>query len=92
MLLKAGVRIYRYRAPDVLHSKCFTVDDEVAVFGSSNMDIRSFSLNLEITLMLLGPDMVAELMRVQDSYRAESVELTLGNGRAASRSAAGSTT
>ncbi|GAA1497130.1 cardiolipin synthase [Paeniglutamicibacter kerguelensis] len=78
VLLKAGVRIYRYRAPDVLHSKCFTVDDEVAVFGSSNMDIRSFSLNLEITLMLLGPDMVAELMRVQDSYRAESVELTLG--------------
>ncbi|MFJ6418060.1 cardiolipin synthase [Paeniglutamicibacter sp. NPDC091659] len=77
VLLKAGVRIYRYRAPMVLHSKCFVVDDEVAVLGSSNMDMRSFSLNLEITLMLLGPDMVAELMRVQDSYRAESVELTL---------------
>ncbi len=77
VLLKAGVRIYRYRAPMVLHSKCFAVDDEVAVLGSSNMDMRSFSLNLEITLMLLGPDMVAELMRVQDSYRAESVELTL---------------
>ncbi|MFF5791879.1 cardiolipin synthase [Paeniglutamicibacter sp. NPDC012692] len=77
VLLKAGVRIYRYRAPDVLHSKCFVVDDEVAVFGSSNMDMRSFSLNLEITLMLLGRDMAAELMRVQDSYRAESVELTL---------------
>ncbi|MGL3807015.1 cardiolipin synthase [Paeniglutamicibacter sp. R2-26] len=78
VLLKAGVRIYRYRAPNVLHSKCFVVDDQVAVLGSSNMDMRSFSLNLEITLMLLGPDMVAELMRVQDGYRAGSVEMTLG--------------
>lgn len=76
-LLKAGVRIYRYRAPQVLHSKCFVVDDELAVMGSSNMDMRSFSLNLEITLMLLGREVVAELMRVHDSYRAESRELTL---------------
>jgi cardiolipin synthase A/B len=43
-LLKTGVKIYLYPAPFVLHSKHFSVDDDVAVIGSSNMDIRSFIL------------------------------------------------
>lgn len=77
VLLKSGVRIYQYPAPMVLHSKCFTVDDEVAVMGSSNMDMRSFSLNLEITMMFLGSDLVNELGKVHDGYRAVSKELTL---------------
>ena len=48
-LLEAGVRIYLYPAPYVLHSKHFTVDDDVAVIGSSNMDMRSFALNYEVS-------------------------------------------
>ncbi|MGJ9403026.1 cardiolipin synthase [Arthrobacter sp. KK5.5] len=76
-LLSAGVKIYRYPAPMVLHSKCFTVDDEVAVFGSSNMDMRSFSLNLEVSVMLIGAEAVAEVTQVQDVYRAASRLLTL---------------
>ena len=51
-LLRAGVRICLYPAPYVLHSKHFTVDDDVAVLGSSNMDMRSFALNYEVSLML----------------------------------------
>ena len=47
-LLEAGVRIYLYPAPYVLHAKHFTVDDDVAVIGSSNMDMRSFALNYEV--------------------------------------------
>ena len=76
-LLKAGVKIYRYRRPMVLHTKCFTVDDEVAVFGSSNMDMRSFSLNLEISLMLLGSRAVGEVKKVQDAYKEKCTLLTL---------------
>jgi len=76
-LLEAGVRIFRYRAPMVLHTKCITVDEEVAVFGSSNFDMRSFSLNAEITTMLLGRDSVRELGAVMDGYEAESTLLTL---------------
>ena len=41
-LLEAGVRIYLHPAPCVLHSKHFSIDDEVGVLGSSNMDTRSF--------------------------------------------------
>src|SRR3954454_4691198 len=76
-LLEAGVRIYLYPAPLVLHSKHFTVDDDVAVIGSSNMDLRSFALNYEVSLMMLGGDVVARMRRVEDDYRALSRELTL---------------
>lgn len=76
-LLRAGVKIYRYRKPMVLHTKCFTVDDEVAVFGSSNMDMRSFSLNLEVSVMLLGARAVRAIDRVQAEYKQHSTLLTL---------------
>jgi cardiolipin synthase A/B len=76
-LLKAGVRIYLYPAPYVLHSKHFTIDDDVAVIGSSNMDMRSFSLNYEVSLMMLGGDVVARMRKVEDHYRSLSRELTL---------------
>jgi cardiolipin synthase len=76
-LLEAGVRIYRYPAPYILHSKHFTVDSDVAVIGSSNMDMRSFALNYEISLMLLGPEVVARMRQVEDRYRAISKPLSL---------------
>ena len=47
-LLRAGVRIWMYRKPYILHTKSLTIDDEIAVIGSSNMDMRSFGLNLEV--------------------------------------------
>ncbi|WP_183095112.1 cardiolipin synthase [Nocardioides stalactiti] len=80
-LLAAGVRIYRYPAPYVLHAKHFTIDDTVAVVGSSNMDLRSFGLNFEISLMLPHGEVVAALREVEDTYRALSRELTLEEWR-----------
>lgn len=77
-LLEAGVRIYLYERPYVLHSKHLAIDDRVAVVGSSNMDMRSFELNLEVSLMLLGHKMVAEMHKVEDAYRAHSRELLPG--------------
>lgn len=76
-LLKAGVRIYLYPKPLVLHAKHFTVDDHVAVIGSSNMDMRSFSLNLEVTVMMMDRGVVQEMHRVEEQYRAVSRELQL---------------
>lgn len=76
-LLEAGVLIWRYRRPVVLHAKHFTVDDQVAVIGSSNMDMRSFSLNMEVSLMVRGQDFVQQLRRVEDDYRRMSRPLTL---------------
>jgi cardiolipin synthase A/B len=76
-LLRAGVRIWLYRAPTILHAKHITIDDQVAVIGSSNMDMRSFSLDLEISVMIKGSKFVQSLRRIEDSYRTRSRELTL---------------
>ncbi|PZF26609.1 cardiolipin synthase [Curtobacterium sp. MCLR17_045] len=76
-LLRAGVRIWLYREPTILHAKHFTIDDEVSVIGSSNMDMRSFSLNLEVSVMVRGHRFVDALREVQDSYKEHSFELTL---------------
>jgi cardiolipin synthase len=76
-LLRAGVRIWLYRAPTILHAKHFTIDDEVAVIGSSNLDMRSFSLNLEISVLVRGADFARRVHELEDAYRAECRELTL---------------
>ncbi|MDP9884918.1 cardiolipin synthase [Sinomonas atrocyanea] len=80
-LLTAGVKIYRYPKPYVLHAKHFTVDHEVAVLGSSNMDMRSFSLNMEVSLMLPGGEIVDQMRRVEDMYREVSKRLDLQEWR-----------
>ena len=85
-LLECGVRIHLYPAPFVLHSKHFTIDDDVAVLGSSNMDMRSFALNYEVSLMMLGADVVARMRKVEDAYRARSRELTQEEWSGRSRS------
>ncbi|QDE33827.1 cardiolipin synthase [Microbacterium foliorum] len=76
-LLKAGVRIWMYRRPYILHTKSLTIDDQVAVIGSSNMDMRSFGLNLEVSMLVRGEEFVAEMREVEDVYRSLSRELTL---------------
>lgn len=76
-LLRAGVRIYLYRAPTVLHAKHLSIDDDVALIGTSNLDIRSLSLHMELMVMLASDSLVTELRTVEDEYRANSHELTL---------------
>ncbi len=76
-LLRAGVKIYLYPAPYILHAKHLSIDDEVSVIGSSNLDIRSFELNLESTLLVSGKAFAADLALVQDGYREISKQLTL---------------
>ncbi len=76
-LLRAGVKIWMYQRPYILHSKSMTIDDEVAIIGSSNMDMRSFGLNLEISMLVRGEEFVAQMRGVEAQYRALSRELTL---------------
>jgi cardiolipin synthase len=80
-LLEAGVRIFLYPAPYILHSKHFSIDDDIAVIGSSNMDIRSFSLNMEVSMLVRGATFVAQMREVEQAYRDAGRELTLEEWR-----------
>jgi cardiolipin synthase len=66
-LLEAGVRIFIYEN-GLLHAKTITVDDSIAFLGSSNFDIRSFSLNFEINLLLYGREAAQNLRERQMEY------------------------
>lgn len=80
-LLDAGVVIWLYKAPTILHSKHFSIDEDIAVIGSSNMDMRSFSLNKEISLLVRGKSFVKQMRDVEDRYRADSRQLTMEEWR-----------
>jgi cardiolipin synthase len=75
-LLEAGVQIHLYQK-DFLHAKHLSIDDAVAMIGTSNLDIRSFVLNAEVMLMLYDARVVARLAAEQDRYFANSRTITL---------------
>ncbi|MEK7594405.1 MAG: cardiolipin synthase [Patescibacteria group bacterium] len=80
-LLKVGVKIYWYNSPVLLHSKFMTIDGEVATIGSSNLDIRSFILNLEVTLISYDAKVVRNLNKIEAKYIKNSKQVTLEQWR-----------
>jgi cardiolipin synthase len=74
-LLAAGVRIYEYEG-GLLHTKSLTLDGEVTLIGSANMDRRSFDLNYENNILFCDPTLTAEMRRRQDAYLACSHPIT----------------
>src|SRR6476660_8810126 len=74
-LLTAGVKIYEYEG-GLLHTKSLTLDGEVTLIGSANMDRRSFDLNYENNILFYDPALTAEMRRRQDAYLARSRPVT----------------
>jgi cardiolipin synthase len=70
-LLAAGVRIHEFQ-DGLLHAKTLTVDGEVALIGSANMDRRSFDLNYENNLLLADTGVTAQIRARQAGYVAAS--------------------
>ena len=75
-LLRAGVKIYEYEG-GLLHTKSVTVDDEVTLIGSANMDRRSFELNYENNILYYDPRMTEVMIGRQEQYLESSYPVTL---------------
>ncbi|MDH3289113.1 MAG: cardiolipin synthase [Betaproteobacteria bacterium] len=75
-LLKAGVKIHEY-VEGLLHTKSFTVDGEITLIGSANMDRRSFELNYENSILFCGAKLTADVRERQWTYIASSNSVTL---------------
>lgn len=69
-LLSAGVKVYLYQA-GILHAKTITVDGEVTLIGSANMDRRSFDLNYENNILLCDPGVTGQMRQRQQQYLAD---------------------
>jgi len=74
-LLDAGVRIFEYQG-GLLHTKSLTLDGEVTLIGSANMDRRSFELNYENNILFYDPSLTADMRQRQESYIAKSLAVT----------------
>jgi cardiolipin synthase len=72
-----GMEITGCTKPTVLHSKSMTFDEHVSVIGSSNIGMRSFGLNFEVSMLIESASMVAQLQGMADGYRLQSSQLTL---------------
>ncbi len=70
-LMRYGVRVFHYQK-GILHSKTLTIDDELAMFGSANYDIRSYDLNFELNLFVHSSEAVQALRDLQQCYLSQS--------------------
>jgi cardiolipin synthase len=74
-LAREGGRVYSY-VPRMLHAKVVLIDDDLAVLGSANMDMRSLFLDYELALVLGSVAHSTEIEAwFHDSF-ADSVGLT----------------
>jgi cardiolipin synthase A/B len=74
-LLKAGIKIYEYKAA-LLHSKTMVIDSMWATVGSTNLDRRSFELNEELNLVVYDGEIARRLEQVFVADLEQSREVT----------------
>jgi len=71
-LLEAGVMIREY-VGGLLHAKTMTVDGEIVLIGSANMDRRSFELNFENNILVSDAALTQAVRQRQQVYIDASV-------------------
>jgi len=69
------ITFYRYQ-PGFLHQKVLLVDDEMAAIGTANLDNRSFRLNFEIMVAVMGGHFAhsVEAMLLEDFKHCRKVD------------------
>ena len=65
-----GIDFYTY--PEMNHAKIFIIDDSDGLIGSQNLDILSFSINIEGGIFFRNKNVVKDLNRVFEKWKKES--------------------
>lgn len=74
-LLEVGVEIHLFQS-GLLHTKAITVDGLLSMFGTVNLDMRSFWLNYEVSLFVYDQAFATQLRHLQQTYIDSSAPLT----------------
>ncbi|MBL8391637.1 MAG: cardiolipin synthase, partial [Candidatus Accumulibacter sp.] len=80
-LLAAGITLLRFR-DGLLHTKSMVIDEQITIFGTVNLDLRSFELNFEVSLIAYDQRFSAEVRELQRQYESRSQALQLAQWRA----------
>jgi cardiolipin synthase len=75
-LLLSGVRMFGFNG-GLLHTKSITVDGQLALFGSLNLDPRSLWLNFEISVLIYDAEFTGAIRALQEEYLFQSTEIRL---------------
>ncbi|HEY3346550.1 MAG TPA: cardiolipin synthase [Nitrospirota bacterium] len=75
-MLEAGCKIYEY-GNGFMHAKTMSVDGDLGIVGTANMDIRSFRLNFEVCTVCYSAKVASDLEHqfMRDLEDAEEIRL-----------------
>ncbi|WP_307088604.1 phospholipase D-like domain-containing protein [Sphingomonas faeni] len=79
-VMDVGVRVNLFQK-GLLHAKNVSIDRCFAIVGSSNVDIRSFRLNEEVSLLFYDTASIDQVIEIQDGYLAESDQIDIREWR-----------
>ena len=71
-----GVEIFEF-VGGVLHTKSLTLDGDITLMGSANMDRRSFDLNYENNILFYDPQLTADMRARQQECITKSNQVTV---------------
>ncbi|HKM33771.1 MAG TPA: cardiolipin synthase [Lachnospiraceae bacterium] len=74
-LIMAGANCYTYNN-GFLHSKGIIIDEKVFCYGTANMDIRSFSLNFEVNVVVYDEPKTKEMISYFEDDIKQSTLIT----------------
>ena len=68
-------RIFEFEG-GLLHTKSLTIDEEMGLIGSANLDRRSFELNYENNILFHDRELTGKIRERQLTYQWQSHEVT----------------
>lgn len=70
-LVDTGVQLYEYDGGDSYHGKSIVIDDEIAIVGSYNFDLRSTYVDTELMLVIKSKELASELAGQMEQFQRE---------------------
>ena len=78
-MLRAGIRIYEFQGPDMLHAKSMVIDGRIAMVGSYNFDQLSERRNSEVALLVTDRRFATQVATSIAEHRTNATELHRGD-------------
>ncbi|MGI6069410.1 MAG: phospholipase D family protein [Blautia sp.] len=78
-ILDTGVTLYEFDGGDSSHGKSILIDDDIAIVGSFNLDLRSVYMDTELMLVIHSEELNAQLEEYMDVFQQDCRKVTGGH-------------
>ncbi len=78
-ILDTGLNVLEYNGGTSYHAKSMTIDDNISIVGSFNMDFKSMYHDTELMLVIDSEELNAMLKASHESYEKDAVEAEIIN-------------